>query len=95
MTNGFIKGVFKLEKVTVHVAKLLVCSKCDKATDGAEMEKVVMCDGMEIVKGFCYLGDRLNASGGCEAEVTARTDWDERNSESVKKYYLEKDSLCR
>ena len=25
------------------------------------------------VRGFCYLGDRINASGGCEAAVTART----------------------
>ena len=25
-----------------------------------------------MVNGFCYLGDRLNASGGCEAAVTAR-----------------------
>ena len=24
------------------------------------------------VRGFCYLGDRVNASGGCEAAVTAR-----------------------
>ena len=27
---------------------------------------------METVKGFCYLGDRLNASGGCEIAVTSR-----------------------
>ena len=26
--------------------------------------------------GFCYLGDRLNASGGSEAAVTARQDTD-------------------
>ena len=32
-----------------------------------------MCDEMETVKGFYYLGDRLNASGGCEVSVTART----------------------
>ena len=32
-----------------------------------------MCDEVEIVKGFCYLGNRLNASGGCEAAMTART----------------------
>ena len=32
-----------------------------------------MCDEVETVKGFCYLGDRLNASGRCEAAVTART----------------------
>ena len=24
------------------------------------------------MRGFCYLGDRVNASGGCEAAVTAR-----------------------
>ena len=31
-----------------------------------------MCDKVETVKGFCYLGNRLNANGGCEAAVTAR-----------------------
>ena len=31
-----------------------------------------LCNEVEIVNGFCYLGDRLNASGGCEAAVTAR-----------------------
>ena len=27
---------------------------------------------METAKEFCYLGDRLNASGGCETAVTSR-----------------------
>ena len=31
-----------------------------------------LCDEVETVNGFCCLGDRLNASGGCEAAVTAR-----------------------
>ena len=31
-----------------------------------------LCDEVETVNRFCYLGDRLNASGGCEAAVTAR-----------------------
>ena len=31
-----------------------------------------LCDEVETVNGFCYLGDRLNDSGGCEAAVTAR-----------------------
>ena len=30
------------------------------------------CDEVETVNGFCYLRDRLNSSGGCEAVVTAR-----------------------
>ena len=32
----------------------------------------VMCE-VKTVRGFCYLSDRLNASGGCEAAETAKT----------------------
>ena len=43
-------------------------------TNGLEEEQQgVMCDEVEIVKRFCYLGNRLNDSGGCEAAVTAKT----------------------
>ena len=31
-----------------------------------------LCDEVKTVNGFCYLEDKLNASGGCEAAVTAR-----------------------
>ena len=31
-----------------------------------------LCNEEEAVSGFCYLGDRLNSSDGCEAVVTAR-----------------------
>ena len=31
-----------------------------------------LCDEVESVNEFRYLGDRLNASSGCEAAVTAR-----------------------
>ena len=31
-----------------------------------------LCEEVETVRGFCYLGDRMNASSGCEAAVTAR-----------------------
>ena len=31
-----------------------------------------LCNEVETVNGFCYLGDRLNANGDCEAAVTAR-----------------------
>ena len=31
-----------------------------------------LCEEVETVRGFCYLGDRVNASGGCEAAVTTR-----------------------
>ena len=32
----------------------------------------ILCDGVETVSKFSYLGDRLNATGGCETAVTAR-----------------------
>ena len=31
-----------------------------------------LCEEVETVRGFCYLGDRVNAGSGCEAAVTAR-----------------------
>ena len=31
-----------------------------------------LCDEVETVNGFGYLGDKLNSSGGCESAVTAR-----------------------
>ena len=31
-----------------------------------------LCEEVETVRGFCYLGDRVTASGGCDAAVTAR-----------------------
>ena len=32
----------------------------------------VLCDEVETVKIFCYLGDRLNGSGGWETAVTSK-----------------------
>ena len=34
------------------------------------MEK--LCDEVETAKGFCYFGDGLNVSGGCETAVIAK-----------------------
>ena len=31
----------------------------------------MLCDEVEAVQEFTYLGDRVNAGGGCEAAVTA------------------------
>ena len=32
----------------------------------------VLCDEVETVEGFGYLGERLHASSGCETAVTSR-----------------------
>ena len=33
----------------------------------------MLCDEVETVRQFTYLGDSVGAGGGCEAVVTART----------------------
>ena len=59
----------KLKKVTPSVARFLFCNKCEKVTIGVrEVQQEVMCDEVETVKRFCYLGDRLNASGECDCK---------------------------
>ena len=64
----------KLKKVTPSAPRVFVCSKCVKATNGAgKVQQEVMCDEVETLKRFCCFGDSLNASGGCETAVTART----------------------
>ena len=45
-----------------------MCGKCKKQVDGL-VEPVEECEEVETVRGFCYLGDRGNASGGCEARI--------------------------
>ena len=62
----------KMKKVSCSFTQQFVCRKCEDIGDGKEEPVEVLCDEVETVKGFCYLGDRLNASGGCETAVTAR-----------------------
>ena len=52
----------KVKRVTSRLGRDFVCGRCKKQADGL----------VEPVRGFCYLGDRVNASGGCKAAVTAR-----------------------
>ena len=49
-----------------------VCSKCKGIMEETVDSIEKLCDEVETVNGFCYLGDRLNFSNGCEAAVTAR-----------------------
>ena len=49
-----------------------MCAKCKKQANGLMGPVEELCEEVETVKSFCYLGDRMNASGRCEAAVTAR-----------------------
>ena len=62
----------KMKKVTCSSARHSVCRRCTDVGDGSEEPVEVLCDVVETVKGFCCLGDRLNASGECETVVTSR-----------------------
>ena len=67
----------KIKRATARLAMHFVCLKCKEIME-ATMDLIEkLCDEVETVNGYCYLGDRLNASAGCEAAVTARvrTGW--------------------
>ena len=49
-----------------------MCGRCNKQADGFMDSVEELCEEVETVRGFCYLGDRVNAAGGCEAAVIAR-----------------------
>ena len=65
------------------MAKDFVCKKCKKSNDGFVAPSIELWDGVERVNGFCYLGDRLNASGGCGSAVKQERDLVGLNSENV------------
>ena len=62
----------KMKRATTRLAMHFVCLKCKGIMERMMDSIEKLCDEVETVNGFCYLGDRLNASGGCEAAVTAR-----------------------
>ena len=62
----------KIKKVTARLEIHFVGSKCKRIVEGMVNSIEKLCDEVETVSGFCYLGDRLNSSGGCEAAVTIR-----------------------
>ena len=62
----------KMKKVTCSSETQFVCRRCTDVGDGTKEPVEVSCNEVETVKEFCYLGDRLNATGGCETAVTSR-----------------------
>ena len=55
----------KMKGVTSTLAKSFVCELCVYTEDGIvePCEKLSFFDHVDFVKSFCYLGDRLSASG--------------------------------
>ena len=61
-----------MKKVTRSLARDFICGRFEKRVKGMVELMEELCDEVETVNGFCYLGDRVNSSGGCEAAVSAR-----------------------
>ena len=83
-----------MKRVTARLAMHFVCSNCKGIMEGTVDSIKKLCDEVEIGNGFCYLGDRLNSSGGCEAAVTARVRIGWEDSGNVESYCLEIGFLC-
>ena len=80
----------KMKRVTSTLAKDFVCELCVYTKEGIlEPGEKIFFDQVAFVKGFCYLGNRLIASGGSEAAVTARTKIGWKNLENVGSYFME------
>ena len=62
----------KTKRAIARLAMHFVCSKCRGIMEGTVDSIEKLCDEVETVNGLCYLRDRLNSSGDCEAVVTAR-----------------------
>ena len=59
-------GCAKIKRVSSTLAKGFVCELCVYTKEGIVEpgEEGSFFDQVDFVKSFCYLGDRLNASGG-------------------------------
>ena len=68
--HGSCAGV---KMVTQKLSRNFTCRKCEGNIGEAVEQEETLCDEVETVREFTYLGDRVNAGGGCEAAVTART----------------------
>ena len=62
----------KIKRVNARLAMHFVCWRRTGIMKGTVDSIEKLCTEVETVNGFCYLGNRLNSSGGCEAAVTAR-----------------------
>ena len=62
----------KVMTVTLRSGRDFLCGTCQKQANGCMDSVEELCEEVEMVRGFCYLGYRVNASGGCEATVAAR-----------------------
>ena len=57
--------------VTAKCSRNSICRKYEWNIGEAVEHEEKLCDGVETVREFTYLGDSVSAGGECEAAVTA------------------------
>ena len=61
------------EKGDHIVIQKFACRRCKENIGETVEQGEKLCDEVEAVREFIYLGDRGSAGGGCEAAVTITT----------------------
>ena len=51
----------KVKRVTLRLRRDFECGRSKKQADGSMDSVEELCEEVEMVRGFCYLGDRVNA----------------------------------
>ena len=51
----------KVKRVTLKLGRDFVCGRCKQVDDGLVEPVEELCEKVETVRGFCYLGDRVVA----------------------------------
>ena len=62
-----------VKRITQKFSGNFACRKCEGNIGEAVEQEEKICDEVETVREFTYLGDSVSAGGECEAAVTART----------------------
>ena len=57
------------QKFSMH----FTCMRCEGNIGETVEQEDKLCDDVETVSEFTYLGDRVSAGGGCEAAITVGT----------------------
>ena len=80
----------KMKRVTSTLAKGFVNKLCVDTKEGIVEpgEELSFFHQVDFVNSFCYLGGRLNASGGSEAAVAAERGLDGYNLDNVGSYFM-------
>ena len=68
--HGRCAGV---RRVTPRISRNVAYRRCIGNIGEAVEQEEKLCDEVETLREFTYLGDRVNAGGGCESAVTSRT----------------------